>query len=321
MSALVTMDAAAVRARLSIPDTIPIMREAMIALSSGQVAQHLRSFLPVAEGGTFAIMPAVTPEGFGAKLVSVTTDNEGQRRHQGVVVLFDPQDGAPVFIGDAEEITRIRTAAASAVATEALARKAASVLTVLGTGLQARAHICAMMAVRPIREVRLWGRSRDKAEALAALIKLSHPVTVSVHDTVASACAGADIICTVTAARDPVLDAAHVPAGCHVNLVGSSGPSTAEATPALVHRALFIGDHREHVLAHGGEFIRARQAGLILDSHFAAEIGTVLAGHHAGRSDAAQITLYKSLGHAVQDLAAAACLYSRNAGETKGRAV
>ena len=310
-SSLVVMDAAQVRAALSFKDCIPLMRDAMQALSSGEVAQHLRSFLPVGDAGTFAIMPAVTPEGFGAKLVSVSTDDEGRRRHQGLVVLFDAVTGAPVFVGDAEEITRIRTAAASAAATDALARPDAEVMTILGTGVQAQAHLCALSTVRPIRHIRIWGRSKDKAVALAAIANLSHDITVTAHDTVAETCSGADIISTVTASREAVLATAHVDAGCHINLVGSSGPATTEAANDLVARALFVGDHRDHVLAHGGEFIRAREAGLIDDTHFAAEIGEVYAGQHPGRTSGDQVTIYKSLGHATQDLAAAVWLMRR----------
>lgn len=309
---LVVMDAAQVRAALSFKDCIPLMRRAMQALSAGEVAQHLRSFLPVGDAGTFAIMPAVTPEGFGAKLVSVSTDDQGRRRHQGLVVLFDAGTGAPVFVGDAEEITRIRTAAASAAATDALARADAEVMTILGTGVQAQAHLCALSTVRPIRHIRIWGRNKDKAVALAAIANLSHDITVTAHDTVAEACAGSDIITTVTASREAFLAAEHADAGCHINLVGSSGPATTEAATDLVAKAVYIGDHRDHVLAHGGEFVRAREAGLIDNTHFVAEIGEVFGGLHPGRTSADQVTIYKSLGHATQDLAAAVWLLRRH---------
>lgn len=307
------MDAAAVRAALSYRDCIPVMREAMIALSSGQVAQSLRSFLPVGTQGTFAMMPAVLPQGFGAKLVSVypEPDNPGGRRHQGLVVLFDRDSGAPVFVGDAEEITRIRTAAASAAATDALARKDAAVLTMIGTGHQAEAHIRAILAVRDLKQVRLWGRTLDKAREMARVVSSACQIEAMAFDTLDQACEGADIVCTVTAAREPFLGAGHIAEGCHVNLVGSSGPATAEALPDLVAKGLFIGDHREHVLVHGGEFLRAKADGLIDDNHFACEIGEVFAGHHKGRTDTRQITIYKSLGHATQDLACAAWLMSR----------
>ena len=308
---LIVMDAAAVRARLTIADCIPLMREAMTALSSGRVEQHLRSFLSVGEGRTFALMPAASADGFGAKLVSVyqDRDNPGRRRHQGLVVLFDPESGAPVLVGDAEEITRIRTAAASAAATDALARPDAQVLAVIGTGAQAQAHLEAMAAVRPLTEARVWGRDGEGARRFAGAMQERFGFAVRSCATVEAAVRDADLICTVTASRDPILQGGWVKPGAHVNLVGSSGPHAAEADADLVAASRFIVDHREHVLAHGGEFLRARQAGRVTDDHVAAEIGEIHAGR-PGRLSPSDITLYKSLGHAVQDLAAAAWLLS-----------
>lgn len=313
-SGIVFMDAEAVRSALSYRDCIPLMRKAMTALSSGEVVQSLRTFLPVGEHGTFAMMPAVTPQGFGAKLVSVYPDpeNQGSRRHQGLVILFDRHSGAPVFVGDAEEITRIRTAAASAAATDALARKDAEILTVIGTGAQAKAHILAITAVRDIKQVRLWGRNADKAREIASVVTAGCQIEALACPSLEQACDGADIVCTTTAAREPFLSAAHIGAGCHVNLVGSSGPATAEALPDLVAKAQFFGDHREHVLLHGGDFLRAKADGLIHDNHFIAEIGEVHAERHPGRTDNQAVTIYKSLGHATQDLACAAWLLAQN---------
>jgi len=309
---LIVMDAAAVRARLTIADCIPLMRQAMTDLSSGQVEQHLRSFLSVGEGRTFALMPAVAETGFGAKLVSVYEDpaNPGRRRHQGLIVLFDPDSGAPVFIGDAEKTPRTRPAAASAAATDALGRPDASVLAVIGTGAQAEAHLEAMAAVRPLTAVRVWGRNVEATQAFATAMQARFDLAVRACATASEAAAQADIICTVTASRDPVLNGAWVAPGTHVNLVGSSGPHAAEADADLVALTRFIGDHRPHVLAHGGEFLRARDAGRVTDAHVVAEIGEVFAGRQSGRISSTDITLYKSLGHAVQDLAAAARLLS-----------
>jgi ornithine cyclodeaminase/alanine dehydrogenase-like protein (mu-crystallin family) len=308
---LVVMDAAAVRRRLTLEVCIPLMRQAMRSLSSGQVEQHLRSFLSVGEGRTFALMPAAFDQGFGAKLVSVYPQPEqpGRRRHQGLVILFDPETGAPAFVGDAEEITRIRTAAASAAATEILARPDSRVLALLGAGRQAEAHLQAIAAIRPLTEARVWGRDRQAARDLAGALQETCGFTVRAVAEAQEAVSEADIICTVTASRDPVLRGDWVAPGTHVNLVGSSGPQAAEADADLVARSRFIGDHREHVLAHGGEFLRARETGRIGDDHFVGEIGEVYAGR-PGRLSASEITVYKSLGHAVQDLAAAAWLLS-----------
>lgn len=314
---LVVIGADEVRSRLTYDAAIPVVREAMIALSDGRVRQLLRSFIPVGEGKTFAIMPAAMSERgvFGAKLVSVFKRPDGTKAHEGVVLLFDPDSGAPVCLADAGEVTAIRTAAASAVATDALARPEASVLALLGTGRQAAAHALAIAKVRDLRQIRVWGRTSERAQAFAAEVAAETGVE-TIALTLDAAVVGADIVCTVTAATDPILGAAQVARGTHINVVGSSGPAQAEIAGDLVAASRFIVDHREHVLAHGGEFLRAKAAGLVDDAHIAAEIGEVLSGARPGRTCAADITLYKSLGHAAQDLAAAAWLYRDLTGKT-----
>ncbi|MDP3489559.1 MAG: ornithine cyclodeaminase family protein [Phenylobacterium sp.] len=297
----VVFDAAAVRRGLSYDAAIPVVREAMIALSDGRVRQHLRSFIGLGEGRTFAIMPAaMSAEGvFGAKLVSVFHDGAGRKAHEGLVVIFDGATGAPVCLADAAEVTAIRTAAASAVATAALAAPGARSLAILGLGKQALAHLEALRLVTSLDDIRVWGRDAGRARTFAE----HHGLRAC--ETVAQAVEGAEIICTVTGAVDPILAGRCVAPGAHVNAVGSSGPGQAEIDTDLVTRARFIVDHREHVLAHGGEFLRS---GLPPD-HIAAEIGEVLAGAKPGRTAPDQITVYKSLGHAAQDLAVTDWLY------------
>lgn len=308
---LAVFDASTVRDHLTYEVAIPVVREAMRALSDGRVRQLLRNFIGMGEGRTFAIMPAALSERgvFGAKLVSVFADGHGRKAHEGLVVLFDADTGAPVCLADAAEITAIRTAAASAVATDALARADARALAVLGTGKQAAAHIQAISKARALDEVRVWGRSQARAEAFASDMAALTGRPVRAFARVAEATEGADIICTVTAAVDPILTLRSVAPGAHVNAVGSSGPGQAEIAADLVAASRFIVDHREHVLVHGGEFLRAKAAGLVDDDHIAAELGEVLSGARLGRTDLDQITLYKSLGHAAQDLAAAAWLH------------
>lgn len=308
---MVVFDARAVREHLSYDVAIPVVREAMLALSDGRVRQLLRSFIGMGEGRTFAIMPAALSDRgvFGAKLVSVFADGAGRKAHEGLVVLFDGETGAPVCLADAGEITAVRTAAASAVATDALARRDAGVLAVLGLGKQAAAHIQALSKVRDLREVHVWGRSIQKAEAFAADMAAATGLRISAAASAATATQDAEIVCTVTAAADPILTLAGVAPGAHVNVVGSSGPAQAEIAADLVTASRFIVDHREHVLAHGGEFLRAKTARLVGDDHIAGEIGEVLSGALPGRTSPEEITLYKSLGHAAQDLAAAAWLH------------
>jgi ornithine cyclodeaminase/alanine dehydrogenase-like protein (mu-crystallin family) len=308
---IAVFDARTVRNHLSYEVAIPVVREAMLALSDGRVRQLLRSFIGMGEGRTFAIMPAALSDRgvFGAKLVSVFADGHGRKAHEGLVVLFDADTGAPVCLADAAEITAIRTAAASAVATDALARPDASVLAVLGIGKQAAAHIQAISKVRDLREVRVWGRSLARAEAFAHEMTAAAGLPVRACASIADTTQSADIICTVTAAVDPILALASVTPGVHVNAVGSSGPGQAEIAADLAAASRFIVDHREHVLAHGGEFLRAKAAGLLGDDHITAELGQVLSGARLGRTGPDDITLYKSLGHAAQDLAAAAWLH------------
>lgn len=308
------LDAAAVAAQLSYADCIPLVRRAMIALSDGSARQLLRSFISMGEARTFAQMPAAlgVRDWFGAKLISVFADpnDPGHRAHRGVVVLFEGENGVPVCVADAGEITRIRTAAASALATDVLARKDASVMTVMGAGLQAKAHIEACNLVRKFSEIRIWARNYTRTKELAA--ELKHLPVRAVEDAKASV-TGADVICTTTGSPTPIILGDWVAPGVHVNLVGSSSPVPTEADNDLVVKSRFIADHREHVLAHGAEFLLAKKAGLVTDAHVVGEIGEVLMGKIPGRQSEDQVTVYKSLGHAVQDLASVGWLYEQQA--------
>jgi len=300
--------------RLTYERCIPIVRRAMMALSRGETTQLLRSIIPLSEGRLFGIMPGAMGGDavFGAKLISVFPDNfaKGIQSHQGVVVLFDPQSGAPVCIVHAGEITAIRTAAASAVATDALARKDARRMALLGYGEQAESHARAIQKIRELDRVVVWGRSAERARAFAERMQPQLGLTVTVAASVQEAVAEADIICTLTAAPDPILNGKWVRPGTHVNVVGSGHAGTAEIDNELVARSRFIADSREGVLQQGGEFLRAKAAGLVDDGHISGEIGQVLAGEVEGRRSQEEITIYKSLGHIVQDLASAWALYS-----------
>jgi len=301
--------------RLTWEMCIPIVREAMIAFSRGETKQLLRSIVPLSDGRLFGIMPGAmgAHAPFGAKLISVFHDNfaRGIQSHQGLVILFDPESGAPVCVVDAGEITAIRTAAASAVATDALARKDARRLAILGYGEQAATHGRAIGKVREIESAVVWGRSFERAEAFAARMQAELSLPFSAAPSVKETVAEADIICTVTSAAEPILKGEWVRPGTHLNLVGSSHAGPAEVDNDLVVHSRFIVDSREGVLNQGAEFLRAKAAGLIGDEHIVAEIGQVLAGEIEGRRSADEITVYKSLGHVVQDLASAWALYSQ----------
>lgn len=301
-----------VRERLTYEVAIPIVRAAMIALSAGETRQHLRSIIPLAEGRLFGIMPGALGEraAFGAKLISIFPDNfaKGAPSHQGVVVLFDPETGAPLCIAHAGEVTAIRTAAASAVATEALARPEATRLAILGYGEQAQTHLRALRHVRPIDHVAVWGRSPDRAQAFASRMAAETGLPVVAAADVESAVADADIICTVSGSEEPILKGVWVAPGTHLNLVGSSRPGPVEVDEDLVAACRFIADSRAGVLAQGAEFLKAKASGRIGDDHLVGEIGQVLSGAIPGRQSPDQITAYKSLGHIVQDLASVQAL-------------
>lgn len=299
--------------RLTYDECIPIVRRAMIAFSRGETRQLLRSMMPLACGHWFGIMPGALGEkaAFGAKLISVYPENfsKGRQSHQGLVVLFEPENGEPVCIVHAGEITAIRTAAASAVATDALARADAHRLAILGYGEQAATHARALLKVRDIKAVRVWGRSPQRAESFCARMQEELEIPFSSHIDVEALVSDADIICTVTGASEPILKGAWVRPGTHVNLVGSGLAGPVEVDTELVVCSRFIVDSREGVLRQGAEFLRAKAAGAIDDSHIVAEIGQVLSGEVAGRQSETDITIYKSLGHVVQDLASAWALY------------
>jgi ornithine cyclodeaminase/alanine dehydrogenase-like protein (mu-crystallin family) len=301
---VIIVDRDEVRRRLDYRTCIGLMHDAMIALWRGHSRQLLRSILDLGSGNAFGVMPgALDNAGFGAKLISVFPGAE--RSHQGLIILFDERSGAPLAVIDAGEVTAIRTACASAVATDALARPDAGTLVILGTGEQAWQHALAIPHVREVSEIRVWGRSSDRSRDLAVRIAAELGIPARACSTVVEAASGADIICTTTAASEPILSSDAVADGTHINLVGSSRVGPVEIDGALLARARFVPDHREGVLAQGAEFLKARAAGLVAEAHVLPEIGAVLADDAAGRLRRSDVTIYKSLGSIVQDLACA----------------
>ena len=310
------IDRREVAERLTYDLAIPIVREAMIAFSTGQTRQLLRSIIPLAEGRMFGLMPGAMGEDapFGAKVISVYPENfaKGRQSHQGLIVLFDPATGAPACVVHAGEVTAIRTAAASAAATDALARPEARRLALLGYGEQAATHARAIAKVRPLEQITVWGRSLERAQAFATSIGDELGVPAAAFADAKDAVAEAAIICTVSAAKEPILKGAWVAPGTHVNVVGSSYAGPVEIDDELVVRARFIADSREGVMAQGAEYLKAKEAGLIDERHVVGEIGQVFAGQLEGRQNPFQVTIYKSLGHVVQDLASAWALFKQS---------
>jgi len=250
------------------------------------------------------------PAALGLKVVSIFPRNHelGRETHLGVVMLFELEHGAPLAILDASSITAIRTAACSGAATRALARDDAGDLAILGAGVQAASHLAAMRAVRPLRRVRVWSRSAERAHKLAAGVP---ELAIEVMATAQDAVRGADLICTTTASPTPVLEGAWISPGAHINAAGACFARTRELDTAAVAAARLIVDRRESALAEAGDFLIPRAEGAFSDDHIAGELGDVLLGRVAGRRTADDVTLFKSLGLAVEDLAAAHHVYQR----------
>jgi ornithine cyclodeaminase/alanine dehydrogenase-like protein (mu-crystallin family) len=301
---------AEVRELLPMAECIDLMQRTMIAVSEGRVVLPLRSILTMpGDRGMMGQMPGylADPECFGVKLVSLIPRNKPPQysSHLGLVLLFEAEHGQPVALVDAAEITAIRTAAASGLATRLLARSDAGDLALLGAGEQARSHLEAMLSVRSLRRVRVWARDRDKGAAFAAEQGEKHGIAIETRATVREAVTGADLICTTTKARDPILEGDYLAPGVHLNVVGSSIAGAAEIdTPAVVKARFFV-DRRESTVNEGGEYLRALKAGAITPAHILGEIGEVANGSKIGRTSPLDVTLYKSLGVAPQDLASA----------------
>jgi ornithine cyclodeaminase len=296
-----------VRALLPMDSCIDLMGETLAGLSAGRGQNPLRSAMPVGAGpDRFGLMPGALadPAVFGIKMLSLFPGNSaaGLSSHLGLVALFEADHGQPVALLEASALTAIRTAAVSALATRLLARTGAGDLALLGSGEQADSHLEAVRRVRQIRRVRVWSRSLQNAAAFAA----RHGEGIEVCEDVADAVAGADIICAVTGARIPILKGAMVGPGVHINAVGACIPVAAEVDTALVAKSRYVVDFRASAAAEAGEYLSALAAGAIAEDHIVAELGEIASGAVVGRRSQDEITLFKSLGLAVEDLAAAA---------------
>lgn len=290
MMDILVLDEPAVQQRLRYQDLIAAIAQALAALSSGKVVQPVRAVLPVApHHGFFAVMPAYAGA-LGAKLVTFYPQNVGIHTHHAVIVMFKAETGEPLAVLDGRLITEMRTAAASAVATQRLARTDASVLAILGSGVQAKSHLAALRHVRSFNEVRVW--SPRNAPAFAQ----RHGVTAVA--TAAEAVRGADVVVVAVSAKTPVLQGRWLSPGTHVNAIGATRPDWRELDDDLVTTARIFVDSREAALRESGDVIAARSE--------VTEIGAVVAGVDPGRRNPKEITLFKSVGVAVEDVAAAA---------------
>jgi len=309
-----------VSALLEMQGCIGLMRDILTDYSSGRTVQVLRTAMAVAPKKTLGIMPAAnTSLGIaGAKVITVFPDNfrRGLPSHQGVVVLFDMETGALKALMDGEGITGIRTAAASAAATAALSRPDSRILCILGSGLQARRHLEAIRLVRPIDEVRVWDINADSVQWFKKEMEAVHGIPVrDCCGEIRAAVEGADIICTVTAAHEPILQGAHVSPGTHINAVGACGAAHRELDTDVVKMARFFCDSRESCLNEAGDFLIPLHNGDLTEAHLLGEIGDVFSGRLTGRESDEDITIFEAQGLAVEDLAAANYIFEKFCGQ------
>lgn len=302
---------AEVRALLPMSECIGVMEGALRGVTDGSSVLPLRTVMKLdGTPNAFAAMPAVVGKGtgasLGAKIITVFPGNDATPydAHIGAVLLFDAEHGKLLAIADASTITAIRTAAVSGLATRLLAREDARELALLGAGVLAMTHLDAVKCVRDIRRVRVWSRSGTRATEFAARASKQFGVEVVAAGNARAAVEGADVVCTITSSRTPVLEGAWLSPGAHVNAVGASLPTARELdTSAVVRSRLFV-DRRESTLSEAGDFLIPRGEGAVTDAHILGELGDLLAKSVKGRANRDDVTLFKSLGLAVEDVAA-----------------
>ena len=289
------LDEEQVRKHLRMADLIPAMEKALIDFSAGKVTQPVRQVIPVdPPGGFYGMMPALTPEGLGQKIVTFYPPNAQTNlpTHMATILLNDPQTGAPLAVMDGRLITEMRTAAVSAAATKLLAQPNAKILAILGSGVQARSHAEALRLVRQFEEIRVWSPNKSHAEQFAKEIGAkAMSAEAAVRD--------ADVVVTATSSRMSILRGAWLRPGCHVNAVGACRPDWRELDDDAMRNVIFV-DSREAALKESGDVI-------LSGAKIYAELGEPFAGKAPPRAD--EITIFKSLGMAVEDVAAALLVY------------
>lgn len=302
---------------LPIKECIGVMREALTALAAGKAHQPLRTIIrPPDAQGVMGLMPAYMSgdrAAFGLKAICVFPGNpaRGMDSHQGAVLLFSAETGELLAVMNASAITAIRTAAVSGVATDLLARVDACSLAMIGSGVQARSHLLAMSEVRSIKRCRIASRHFEHAQNFAQEMRSNFSFALEPVETVEEALKGADLIVTTTTAVEPIVRREWISAGAHLNLVGSSTPKTREVDSETMAAASLFVDRRESTINEAGDYLLAVRDGVIGPDHIRCEIGQILNGTKPGRTSADEITLFKSLGIATEDLFAAEYLYRR----------
>lgn len=321
--AVLLLDAAQIAALMPVADAIPVMSDMFGALAREQIHLPLRQIIrpPEALGakGLLGMMPAFLSGAaggmpvYGAKVGTFFPGNSGLGKdpHQGCVLLMSGETGELLAVMNAAEITGIRTAAVTGLATRLLARHDATRLALIGAGHQAHRHLAALAAARPLQHVRVASRSIATAQAFVDKEQPNYGFRLEAAESVEAAVHDADIVVTVTNTTDPVLHGDWLAPGTHVNLVGSSTPRHREADTLLMARAQLFVDRRESTINESGDYLAAAAEGRIGPDDLLAELGELVIGRHPGRTDAESVTLFKSLGMGAQDVALAAALYER----------
>ena len=318
------LDGKAVWESLSMTDCIRLMQDAAVAHHQQQVILPQRLALPLFNANdTLMMMPGAQqhPAIAGVKTLMICPDNPQAAKPaiQGLITLFDLSSGAPLALIDAPSITAIRTAAASAAATRVLAREQASSLTLIGTGLQAETHLQSIMAVRPITQVKVWSRTRENAAAFAQNNSAQYALPITPVDTIEAAVNNADIICTLTASHQPLIKGQWLKPGVHLNVVGAHTSQSREVDTETIKRSRLFVDLKSAALKEAGDILIPLKEKAISDSHILGDIAQVFLEQIPGRVSEKDITVYKSLGNAAQDLAAAyqALVQAREKGVAK----
>ena len=300
---------------LPIVDCIELMADALSALARDEVHQPLRTIVrPPNARGLLGLMPAYRSGergAFGLKAICVFPENpsQGKDAHQGAVTLFSRETGELLALMNASEITAIRTAAVSAVATRLLAREDAHELAIIGAGVQARSHLTALASVRAIRRARVCARNFDHAQRLAEEVQAKFSFLIEPVRNNEEAVRGADIIVTATSSLEPVIKKEWISSGAHINAIGTHSPNSREIDSATMAAARIFADRRESVLNESGDYLLATKEGVVTPESIVGEIGEILLGKLSGRTSESEITLFKSLGLAIEDVVCADYLY------------
>jgi ornithine cyclodeaminase len=311
---------------LPMKECIDVMARAFAALARGEAAMPVRQILWLPDkAGALGLMPAnlMALAALGLKAVTFFPRNEGTDldSHQGAVLLFEAARGRLLAVIDATSVTSIRTAAVSGLATRLLAREDAGDLALVGSGVEARTHLEAMLLERKIRRVRVASKSLERAKSFADRESKRQAIPITPCASVEEAVTGADLVCTVTSSREPVLRGEWLSPGAHVNAVGASEATARELDAAAVAKSRLFVDHRESALSEAGDFLIARGEGAVTDAHIRGELGQVITGEVAGRTSPSDVTLFKSVGLAIEDIAAAQHIYSKARGSGLGKFV